>query len=92
MRTIKIRNILTEDDLSNNYVVLFNKDDEFCGFIEKIDEREFRFIQSSDEYEMFSSLEELLEDFCVFIIKVVSIEEIVSIMQPLLNAHKHENS
>jgi len=92
MRTIKVTPVLTEDDLSNNYVVLFNKDDEFCGFIEKIDEREFLFIQSSDEYEMFSSLEELLEDFCDGTIKVVSIEEIVSIMQPLLNAHKHENS
>jgi len=84
MRIVKVTPILSESDFDNNYVMLFDCDNKFVGFIEKEEgEIEVSLRCSGNKFSTYYSLEAL---FCVYyggVIKIVSGTELGDMLSDL---------
>ena len=92
MKTIKVRNILSECDLEDNYIALYDKNGKFNGFVERNKDNEMFSVTFNNDYDVYDSLEELLSNYQEGTIKIISIEEMSTFMQSLLNTTKDENN
>lgn len=84
MRIVKVTPILSESDFDNNYVMLFDCDNKFVGFIEKEEgEIEVSLRYSGNYFSTYYSLEALS---CVYyggVIKIVSGTELGDMLSDL---------
>lgn len=82
MKEVKITSTLNSKDFNNNYILLFDKNKQFVGFIEKYDiEPEMHVRLSSADYDIYESIEDLLEDYNEGTIKIISTQEMITFIE-----------
>jgi len=81
MKTIKIRNILSECDLKDNYIALYDKNDKFNGFVEMDSDKQELLIGAFNDKELKAVVDELYLDDVVDIIEEMQREQYLHDLQ-----------